>query len=219
MLTSEAVSKHISRPDEALSTSQETINCITKGDCRARKRSLAMTYRQRYNLPMSNSILDLPFILETRRNHALEHATLHMLAVNHPHQPMAGHSNPTGFFILGDLPTEDIRSAVEQALARLRAGESSLAIHPGCGTNLAMTALLSGTLAWFVLRGGKSALGRLVRIPFALLFAVAGALISRPLGPVIQQRITTDAEMGDLQVVDVRPSWRGRLTAHRVITK
>ena len=168
---------------------------------------------------MSNSFLDLPFILETRRNHAIEHATLHMLAVKYPHQPMAGHSNPTGFFILGNLPTEDIHSAAGEALARLRAGESGLAIHPGCGTNLATTALLAGTLAWLVLRGGKSLLGRLMRIPFALLFAVVGVLISRPLGPVIQQRLTTDAEMGDLQIVDVRPTTRGRLTAHRVITK
>ncbi len=48
-----------------------------------------------YNFSM---LLDLPYILETRRNHALEHATLHMLAREHQ-GPMAGHSNPTGFFI------------------------------------------------------------------------------------------------------------------------
>ena len=167
---------------------------------------------------MSNPILDLPFVLETRRNHALEHATLHVLAAQYPNRSMAGHSNPTGFFILGDLPTQDIQSAADQALTRLRAGESGLAIHPGCGTNFATTVLLAGTFAWLVLRGGKSIFGRLIRIPFALLFAVLGVLISRPLGPIIQQRITTDAEMGDLQIVDVLPSSRGRLTAHRVIT-
>jgi len=167
---------------------------------------------------MSNPILDLPFVLETRRNHALEHATLHVLAAQYPNRSMAGHSNPTGFFILGDLPTRDIQSAADQALARLRAGESGLAIHPGCGTNFATTVLLAGTFAWLVLRGGKSIFGRLIRIPFALLFAVLGVLISRPLGPIIQQRITTDAEMGNLQIVDVRPASRGRLTAHRVIT-
>jgi len=168
---------------------------------------------------MSNPILDLPFVLETRRNHALEHATLHVLAAQYPNRSMAGHSNPTGFFILGDLPTRDIQAAADQALTRLRAGESGLAIHPGCGTNFATTVLLAGTFAWLVLRGGKSIFGRLIRIPFALLFAVLGVLISRPLGPIIQQRITTDAEMGNLQIVDVRPSSRGRLTAHRVITK
>ena len=78
---------------------------------------------------MANSILDLPFVLETRRNHALEHATLHVLAESHPGAPMAGHSNPTGFFNLGNLPTAEVQSAVTQALSRLRAGESQLAIH------------------------------------------------------------------------------------------
>ncbi len=172
-----------------------------------------------YNHRMSNSILDLPFILETRRNHALEHATLHVLAETHPNQSMAGHSNPTGFFILGDLPTEDVRSAAAQALTRLRTGESELAIHPGCGTNIATTALVAGTLAWLTMRGAKSTLGRIIRIPFAVAFALLGALVSRPLGPIIQQKITTDAETGNLQIVEVRPSLRGRVTAHRIITK
>ncbi len=168
---------------------------------------------------MPNSILDLPFVLETRRNHALEHATLHVLAAKHPGSPMAGHSNPTGFFILGNLPTEEVKSAVTQALTRLRAGERQLAIHAGCGTNLATSALLAATFAWFVLRGARSAFGRLLRLPFALAFALVGLAVSQPLGPVIQARITTDADLGDLQIVDVRPSLRGRVTAHRVITR
>jgi hypothetical protein len=162
--------------------------------------------------------LDLPLILETRRNHALEHATLHVLAAKYPNRPMAGHSNPTGFFILGDFPIEDIQSAVTQALTRLRAGDRQLAIHAGCGTNLATTALLAGTMAWFVLRGARSVVGRILRLPIAITLAAFGVLLSRPLGPVVQQRITTDADMGDLQVVEVRPSLRGRITAHRVLT-
>ncbi|MBI3738562.1 MAG: hypothetical protein HY258_05900 [Chloroflexi bacterium] len=168
---------------------------------------------------MADTILDLPFILETRRNHALEHATLHVLAAKYPNQHMAGHSNPTGFFILGNFSTEDVESAVTQALTRLRAGERDLAIHAGCGTNLATTALLAGTLAWFVLRGARSLFGRILRLPFAIALAAVGVLLSQPLGPVIQQRITTDAEMGNLQLVEVRPSLRGRITAHRVITR
>ena len=167
---------------------------------------------------MANSILDLPYILETRRNHALEHATLHMLAEGYPSSPMAGHSNPTGFFILGDFPTEEVQSAVTRALARLRAGEKELAVHAGCGTNLATTALMAGTLAWFTMRGARSTLGRILRLPFAVLFAIVGVLLSRPLGPVIQAKITTDADMGSLQVIAVRQSLRGRLTAHRVVT-
>ena len=166
-----------------------------------------------------DNILDLPFVLETRRNHALEHATLHVLAAKYPNQHMAGHSNPTGFFILGDFSIDDVQSAVTQALTRLRAGESGLAIHAGCGTNLAATVLLAGTFAWFALRGAKSTFGRILRLPFAVAFALAGFALSQPLGPILQQKITTDADMGNLQLVEVRPSMQGRLTAHRVITQ
>ena len=168
---------------------------------------------------MANPILELPFIQETRRNHALEHATLHVLAEGHPATPMAGHSNPTGFFILGNFPTQEVQSAVTQALTRLRLGERDLAIHAGCGTNLATSALMAGTFAWLVLRGGKSGFSRLLCLPLAVAFALAGLAISQPLGPIIQSRITTDAEMASLQIVDVRPTMRGRVTAHRVITK
>ena len=164
-------------------------------------------------------ILDLPYVLETRRNHALEHATLHVLASKYPNRRMAGHSNPTGFFILGDFPIDDIAWAVNQALTRLRAGESKLAIHPGCGTNLATTALLSASLAWFVLRGAKSTLGRIMRAPFAVVFALFGLVLSQPLGPVLQQKITTEANLGNLQLLDIRQSMRGKVTAHRVLTK
>ena len=160
-------------------------------------------------------ILDLPYILETRRNHALEHATLHMLARSHKGR-MAGHSNPTGFFLLGDLSTQDIWTNATEALERLREGESGLAIHSGCGTNLATTALLAGTLSWAVLRLGRSTLVRLILLPFAVAAAVIGVLIARPLGPILQQRYTTEADMGNLQILDIIPIRKG---VHRVITK
>ena len=168
---------------------------------------------------MADTILDLPFVLETRRNHALEHATLHVLAAKHPAAPMAGHSNPTGFFILGNFSTDEVQSAVPQALTRLRAGERELAIHAGCGTNLATSALMAGTFAWFVMRGARSTFGRILRLPFAIASALIGFGLSQPLGPVIQSKITTDADMGDLQVMEVRPTLRGRVTAHRVFTQ
>ena len=160
-------------------------------------------------------ILDLPYILETRRNHALEHATLHMLARSYKGR-MAGHSNPTGFFLLGDFSTQDVWSNATEALERLREGESGLAIHSGCGTNFATTALLAGTLSWSVLRLAKSTLMRLLLLPLAVTFAILGVLLARPLGPILQQRYTTDANMGNMQILDIIPIRKG---VHRVITK
>ena len=160
-------------------------------------------------------ILDLPLILETRRNHALEHATLHMLARTYKGS-MAGHSNPTGFFLLGNFSTQDIWSNATEALERLRGGESGLAIHAGCGTNMATTTLLAGTLAWLPLRGTKSTLWRILLLPIAIAFGVIGYTLSRPLGPWLQKNITTEANMGAVQIIDIIPVRNG---VHRVITR
>lgn len=160
-------------------------------------------------------ILDLPLILETRRNHALEHATLHMLARTHKIN-MAGHSNPTGFFIFGELRTDEIRSALDEAYTRLRSGEKGLAIHPGCGTNLVASAFLPGTLAWLPFQGARSTRGRLLLLPLALVFGVFGFILSRPLGTWLQRNITTEADLGNMRVVNVTPVRKG---VHRITTK
>jgi hypothetical protein len=161
-------------------------------------------------------LLNLPFVLETRRNHALEHATLHVLARTHAHQSMAGHSNPTGFFLLGNFETDDIKSAAAEALTRLRAGESGLAVHPGCGTNLVAAAVLPATFAWAPFRGAKSTRWRILLIPVALTFALFGYFLSRPLGPWLQRYITTEADPGDMQIVDVVFVRKG---VHRILTR
>lgn len=161
-------------------------------------------------------LLNLPLILETRRNHALEHATLHILAHRYSHQSMAGHSNPTGFFLLGTFKTDDVKSAAAEAFTRLNAGESGLAVHPGCGTNIATTALLAGTFAWAPLRGAKSTFWRVWLIPIAVVFAAFGYWLSKPLGPWLQKYITTEADLGDMQIVDVRLVRPG---VHRIVTK
>lgn len=160
-------------------------------------------------------ILDLPYILETRRNHALEHATLHMLARTHK-VSMAGHSNPTGFFLFGELPTEEVRAGLNEAYSRLRSGESGLAIHPGCGTNLAATALLPATMAWMPISGVRSNRWRLLLLPVALAFGILGFFLSRPLGTWLQRNITTEANLGNMQIIDVTLVRKG---VHRIITK
>jgi len=161
-------------------------------------------------------LLDLPLILETRRNHALEHATLHILAHKYRSQSMAGHSNPTGFFLLGDFQTEDVSSAATEAMARLLSGESGLAVHPGCGTNIATTALLSAAFAWAPMRGAKSTFWRVWLIPIAIVFGVFGYMVSKPLGPWLQKYITTEADLGGMQIVDIVPVRKG---VHRIVTK
>jgi hypothetical protein len=160
-------------------------------------------------------ILDLPPFLATRRNHALEHATLHILEDKHPDRHLAGHSNPTGFFIFANVSTEDLTNSITQALTRLRAGERNLAIHAGCGTNMATSMVMSSLFAFLPMSGRKSTLWRVVLLPVGVVFAVIGYALSQPMGPWLQANVTTEADMGDLRVVEVIPVRKG---VHRVMT-
>ncbi len=149
------------------------------------------------------SLLDLPYLLEIRRNHALEHATLKVLASKYSHQPMGGHSNPWGFFILGDVDTGDLADAAVEALARLRDGEDDLAIHPGCGTNFATSGFLAGSVAWIGLGGEKKWRNNLWRIPFLIPFVVLVWQLSKPLGPALQAKFTVEPRVGELAILSV----------------
>lgn len=163
-----------------------------------------------------NNILHAPLISETRRNHALEHAAIHILSARFPRRNMGGHSNPTGFFIIGDLPTEDVRSAVHEALGRLQNGEASLAIHPGCGTNYVVTGGLAALLALLGMSGTKNIRQRLERFPLLMVLAVLAFLVAPPLGNALQKQVTTEANPGTLTVLEIYPVSKN---VHRVVTR
>jgi hypothetical protein len=165
------------------------------------------------------SILQLPLILETRRNHAIEHGTIHILGAKFPGQSFAGHSNPTGFIIIGDVAIEDVANAATQSLTRLRAGERELAIHPGCGTNFATSGLLAATLAWLPLSVGRTRRTKLFLLPFAVLVGVLGYVFAQPFGPVIQAKVTTEADPGETHITRVSPVGFGKIKAHYVTTR
>jgi hypothetical protein len=113
------------------------------------------------------------------------------------------------------MSTKDIHSAINEAMTRLRAGESELAIHPGCGTNLATSMVLPMTFASVPFQGTRST-RRLLLIPVALMFAVFGYFLSKPLGPWLQRNVTTEADLGNLQVKEIISVRKG---VHRIITK
>jgi len=162
------------------------------------------------------SVLDAPFVSETRRNHALEHATIHILSGRFPGRGMAGHSNPTGFFLIGNVAIEDIRSATSEALARLQNGESRLAIHPGCGTNYAVTGALAGLFTIIGMIGTRNTRERLERFPQLMALAMLAFGLGQPLGMALQKQVTTQADPGGLNIVDV---YSVSKTVHRVVTR
>jgi Domain of unknown function (DUF6391) len=165
------------------------------------------------------TILDLPLVSRIRRNHGLEHATITLLSRSYPNRPLAGYSFPGGFFLLGDVPTEHVRAAVLEALARMNNGERALAIHPGCGTNYITTGFVAGALAWLGMAGARSRRDKVERLPLVISLVVFGILASQPLGPLIQERITTSGDPQSLSVVEVYPVRFGQFSLHRVTTQ
>jgi hypothetical protein len=165
------------------------------------------------------TILDLPILSRIRRNHGLEHASLSLLSQRFPNRRMAGYSYPGGFFLLGDLPTEHVREVVVEALARMNNGEHYLAIHPNCGTNFAVSGILAGTLAWLGMAGAKSKRSQLGRLPLVIVLATLGLIFSTPLGPKVQETITTSGDPQGLSVLDIFPVRIGRFSLHSVITE
>src|SRR5579864_1660103 len=87
-----------------------------------------------------------------KQNHALEHATIVLLSKKYPNVRFAGVSSALGFFVFGEVSTEAILPAAQEALALLRSTHPELAIHERCGTNLAVAGVLTGLAAMSVAR-------------------------------------------------------------------
>ncbi len=167
-----------------------------------------------------NSILRWEPIWRMRRNHALEHATLQVMAQRNPALRAAGYSDPVGFWLIGTVPTAEIEEGVALALTRLHGGEQALAIHPHCGTNLVTNAMLAGTFAWLgMLIAGPSWKNRLEQWPLVIIFTMLGLMIGQPLGPVLQKNVTTSPAAENLQVIRVERRTRGEVTIHRILTR
>lgn len=169
---------------------------------------------------MSQSILDIKPISRIRRNHGLEHATIHVLSKKFPSQSFAGISSPFGFTIIGDVTTEDVADAAIEALKKLRAGQADLAMHPNCGTNYAVAGMMAGVGAFIGMIGaGESTRKKLERLPLMMTLATAALVLSRSLGPYIQKNITTTGHPDGLELAKVETSVRGGIRMHRVITR
>ncbi len=168
----------------------------------------------------ARSLLDQGPISRVRRNHGLEHAALHVLAERFPGKPLAGHSDLGGFWIIGELETPEVISAVDEALRRLQAGERRLAVHPSCGTNFATAGALAGLAAGAAMFGaGRKLRDNFERLPAAILFATLALIVAQPAGMFLQEQFTTSGEPGELRVVEVKQRETVGLPAHRVVTQ
>ena len=110
------------------------------------------------------ALLSLPFVfaafrafrldVATRRNHALEHATILELEARSGRR-LAGRSSRTGFRVSGHVSIDQVRRAFNRVSRTLRAGEPLVYISPRCGSNIvtaigAGVVLLLALVAWSV---------------------------------------------------------------------
>lgn len=172
--------------------------------------------------PLS-ALLDLPAIARVRRNHALEHATIQVLSERKKALTLMGRSSLWGFYIYGNVNTKDVLDAAQEGLRRLRAGEHGMAIHPNCGSNYVVAGAIAGMGAFISLGGlsrnrRESFLDRLSRLPLAWAIGTLGVILSRPLGAVLQARVTTKAEVGDLRINGISRSEQAGTVVHHVRT-
>lgn len=160
------------------------------------------------------NILEIPLIARIRRNHALEHATIHVLTEHNPRRRLMGRTTTHGFYLFGEVEAEEVAAAVAEALARLRRGEHSLAVHPRCGTNLATAGVLAG-LSSFVAMSGRSK-SRLAKLPQIILAATIAVIAAQPLGLSLQRVVTTLPEVEGVTIEKITCQQRGQVVIHHV---
>jgi len=92
--------------------------------------------------------------------------------------------------------------------------EPDLAVHSRCGTNLAVTALLSGLAAFAA--GSFRSRSRLTLLPQVLLASLWGVLIAQPLGLAVQKTLTTSPDVEGAIIGPIRGERHGKLSVHFV---
>ena len=166
----------------------------------------------------ASPVLNIPFVRRTRRNHGLEHASVHVLSETVKTRPLAGRSDADGFWLFGDLETDQVKTAVEEALRRMKAGDHQLAIHPGCGTARLTTGTVAGLAALSGTIGAKKSFGGMMeRLPTVILLTMLGIFFSEPLGLQLQEHFTTLGDPGDLQIVSIERRQGGPLGGNMIL--
>ena len=155
-----------------------------------------------------------------RKNHAIEHATIHLLSKMLPGRRFSGVALPTGFWIAGVADLEDIRKAAEVGLARLANGEARLAVHPNCGTNIVVSAFIgaAASLTALELHDDDEECGLGDTFSSLLAGGMIGAFAGRPLGPRAQQYVTTDADVSGMSIAGITCHFLRNFTAFYIQT-
>ncbi len=173
---------------------------------------------------MNDTLLSAPkFSLSNlQRNHALEHASIHVLSKRFPHRRFIGRSDFKGFYLITNLPLDETSEGIQSALSRLQAGETHLAVHPNCGTNLltgAFLAALSSSLVFNAPRNRKRWTDMLDLFPLALIATMFSLVLAQPIGSRLQKSLTTRTDLPNSSILSITGKPSGRYHLYRVLTR
>lgn len=155
------------------------------------------------------------FITTLRQNHALEHATISVLTRKVGlNVRMVGRTTTDGFYLYGDIPTEAIREAAKEGLARLQGGEQELAVSPFCGTNIAVAGIMAG-IACLLALGGKDRKRQVTR---AIVVATWAIIAAQPVGRIVQKYLTTTPSLANVTIKRITRRGIGTRILHKIET-
>ena len=139
------------------------------------------------------------FLEKVRRNHGIEHATVHVLSESNAQLSVVGRADGGGFSIMGNVGVQELADAAVEALRRMQAGQGDLTIHPRCGTMLVTAGAMTAVAAFL-------ALGRrpkLSRLPDAMLATTLAVFLAQPAGLALQRYVTTSPNVQAARFVGV----------------
>ncbi|SHJ75636.1 hypothetical protein SAMN02745912_00951 [Paramaledivibacter caminithermalis DSM 15212] len=138
---------------------------------------------------------------QIRRNHSLEHATVNVLEERYGKTlKIGGLAYSNGFSLSGpDLPSPyEVLDAAREGIYRMTKGETSLALHPRCGTSIATSTFLLSLGFIIVLSFSQ----HLSLLNIAIVFILAN-IIAKPLGLTVQKFFTTHADISNMSIIDI----------------
>lgn len=135
---------------------------------------------------------------KVRRNHALEHATINVIEQNRGVSGISGMAFDDGFSMNGLLDADSALSAAREALSRLSRGERHLAVNRRCGTTVIVVNTISAAVFIILL----FITGKLSIVP-VVLSLIAAYILGPIASPLVQRLITTDPEVGSLEITGV----------------
>jgi len=149
-----------------------------------------------------------------RKNHAIEHATLHLLDRGSSRPRLAARSDWQGISFYGQVDAPTLERAIRAAISALSHGEARLAVHPRCGSIPSVAGLLSllALLGVHPASGDGHRLGSWASTALAVSSAV---LLARPLGEALQARVLTDPQPAGARLEVLRVGQLGPLAIHR----